>query len=125
MTQPSAVKDFRPRTCCLTGHQVIMPWEEKKILTKLRYQVDILLRRGYLYFGVGGARGFDMLAAEYLLDLRTRYKKQIRIISVLPYPDYRKEWNDRDTVRQGVIMRRSDKVVYAALLHMRRRTRAH
>lgn len=70
MTRPPAAKDFRPKTCCLTGHQDIMPWEEKEIQTKLRYQVDILLQRGYLYFGVGGARGFDMLAAEYLLDLR-------------------------------------------------------
>ena len=35
--------DFRSRTCCFTGYQDIEPWEETKIRTKLRYQVDTLL----------------------------------------------------------------------------------
>ena len=33
--------DLRSQTCCLTGHQDISPWEEPKILTKMRYKVDV------------------------------------------------------------------------------------
>ena len=104
--------DFRSKTCCLTGHQDIAPWEEKKVLNKMWIQVARLLQEGYLYFGVGGARGFDRLAAEYLLDIRDQWKKQIRIISVLPYPGYMKDWDEQDIARQERIIRRSNKVVY-------------
>ena len=31
------ISDFRSKTCCLTGHQDIAPWEERKIQVKLRY----------------------------------------------------------------------------------------
>ncbi len=106
------VADFRGKTCCLTGRQDIAPWEERKIQVKLRYQVELLYERGYLYFGVGGARGFDRLAAEYLLDLRDRWKKQIRVISVLPYQGYMEGWEDQDVARQETIIRKSNKVVY-------------
>ena len=66
--------DLRSQTCCLTGHQDISAWEEPKILTKMRYKVDALVWHDYCFFGVGGARGFDRLAAEYLLNLRDRDK---------------------------------------------------
>ena len=105
--------DIRSRTCCFTGHQDIAPWEEPKVLTRLRYHLRPLLYRGVVYFGVGGARGFDRLAAEYLLNLRDRDKPGIRIISVLPFPEYRADWPEEDVRRQEEILRRSDKVVYA------------
>ena len=112
MPNQPARPDFRPKTCCFTGHQDIAPWEEKKILTKLRYQVDLLIRQGYRYFGVGGARGFDRLAAEYLLDFRNKQNRLIKVISVLPYPGYMEGWNEMDIVRQGRINKSCDKVVY-------------
>ena len=108
-----SMEDFRRYTCCLTGHREIEPWEEQKILTRLRFHLEPLLKKGVRYFGVGGAQGFDMLAAEYLLNLRDRYKqKNIRIISVLPYPGYFADWPAEDIRRQEEIIRRSDKAVY-------------
>ena len=106
--------DLRSQTCCLTGHQDVAPWEEPKILTKLRYKVDALVWHDYRYFGVGGARGFDRLAAEYLLNLRDRDKPRIRIISVLPYPGYMEGWDEEDIARQERILRRCNKVVYVS-----------
>ena len=80
------------QTCCLTGHRKIPPGEERKIMVRAR---NILLRlirdHNVRYFGVGGAVGFDMLAAEYLLNLKAHEEQQIKIISVLPYPAWR-EW---------------------------------
>jgi uncharacterized phage-like protein YoqJ len=103
------------QTCCLTGHRVIPPGEEKKIMVRTR---NILLRlireKNVRFFGVGGAVGFDMLAAEYLLNLKAHHEQQLRIISVLPYPDWREteDWTDDLRRREDQILLASDKVVY-------------
>ena len=79
---------------------------------------NILLRlireHNVRYFGVGGAVGFDMLAAEYLLNLKAHEEQQIKIISVLPYPAWREteDWTDELRRREENILRACDKVVY-------------
>ena len=103
------------QTCCLTGHRIIPPGEEQKILTRTRNIILKLIRENNVrYFGVGGAVGFDMLAAEYLLWLRAHREQQLKIISVLPYPAWREteDWTDALRLREDRILRGSDKVVY-------------
>ena len=103
------------QTCCLTGHRKIPPGEERKIMVRAR---NILLRlirdHNVRYFGVGGAVGFDMLAAEYLLNLKAHEEQQIKIISVLPYPAWREreDWTDELRAREEKILQACDKVVY-------------
>lgn len=53
-----------------------------------------------------------MIVAVYLLDLRDRQGKKIKIISVLPFPEWREKWNEDEIRRQDEIMRRSDKVTF-------------
>ena len=103
------------QTCCLTGHRVIPPGEEQKVRTRMRYILMKLIReKNVRYFGVGGAVGFDMLAAEYLIHLKQHQERQIKIISVLPYPDWREteDWTDQLRLRENWILRNCDKVVY-------------
>ena len=105
------------QTCCLTGHRVIPPGEEEKVRTRMRYILLKLIReKNVRYFGVGGAVGFDMMAAEYLINLRLHKEPQLKIISVLPYPAWREteDWTDVLRHREDNILRLSDKVVYAA-----------
>ena len=103
------------QTCCLTGHRVIPPGEEKKIMVRAQ---NILLRlireKNVRYFGVGGAVGFDMLAAEYLLELKAHRERQIKVISVLPYPAWQEteDWTDALRLREDRILRACDKIVY-------------
>ncbi len=107
------MSDFTSETCCFTGHRNIPPHEEQKILTRVRHLLRPLFSAGVKYFGVGGAVGFDMIVAEYLLDLRDRERMQIRIISVLPFPEWREKWSEPEILRQDRIMERSDKVTFA------------
>ena len=103
------------QTCCLTGHRMIPPGEEQKIMIRAKNILVRLIReQNVRYFGVGGAVGFDMLAAEYLLHLKAHEEQQIRIISVLPYPGWREteEWDDQLRLREDWILRQCDKVVY-------------
>lgn len=67
------------------------------------------MANGVKFFGVGGAVGFDMIVAEYLLDLRDRQGKKIKIISVLPFTDWREKWSEDEIRRQDEIMRRSER----------------
>lgn len=103
------------QTCCITGHRIIPPGEESKIMVRTR---NILLRlireKNVRYFGVGGAVGFDMLATEYLLHLKAHKEHQLKIISVLPYPAWREteDWTDDLRRREDRILRACDKVVY-------------
>ena len=105
----------REQTCCLTGHRVIPPWEEAKIMVRAGNILQKLIReKNVRYFGVGGAVGFDMLAAEYLLDLREHQEHQLKLVSVLPWPGWRDtdDWTDELRWRQEKILRASDKIVY-------------
>lgn len=105
------------QTCCLTGHRIIPPGEERKIMTRAKNILLKLIReKNVRYFGVGGAVGFDMLAAEYLIHLRRHTEQQLRLISVLPYPDWREteDWTEELRRREDLILKESDKVVYAA-----------
>ena len=105
----------REQTCCLTGHRVIPPGEEAKIMVRAGNILQKLIReKNVRYFGVGGAVGFDMLAAEYLLDLREHQEHQLKLVSVLPWPGWRDtdDWTDELREREEKILRASDKVVY-------------
>lgn len=104
--------DFKAQTCCFTGHRNIDPGDEQKIITRVKYIVQDLMAKGVTCFGVGGAIGFDMLVAEYLIDLRDCQGKKISIISVIPWPGWMEQWNDEQKVRQERILKKSDKVVY-------------
>ena len=104
----------RSDTCFFTGHRDIYPGDEGKIRIRLKYHIDPLIRKDVKHFGVGGAIGFDMLAAEYILYLRDDVKKKIKLISVLPYPDYYSEWPEELIEKQKQIIRRSDKIVYTS-----------
>ena len=103
------------QTCCLTGHRIIPPGEEKKIMTRARNILLKLIReKNVRYFGVGGAVGFDMLAAEFLLGLKVHSEHQLKVISVLPYPAWREteDWTDELREREERILRACDKVVW-------------
>lgn len=106
--------DLRSQTCCFTGHRNIGPGDEQKIITRVKYIVQELMTKGVVFFGVGGAVGFDMLVAEYLIDLRDKQGKKIKIISVLPYPGWTEKWTDDQIRRQERIIKKSDKVVFVS-----------
>ena len=103
------------QTACLTGHRIIPPGEEQKIMIRAKNIIRKLIwEKNVRYFGVGGAVGFDMLATEYLIHLRAHGEHQIRIISVLPYPDWREteDWDDQLRLREDWLLRNGDKIVY-------------
>ena len=66
-----------------------------------------------MFYGAGGARGFDSLAAQTVLDMKKEYP-QLRLILVLPCEDQTRGWHSEDIAVYEDIKRRSDKVVYVS-----------
>lgn len=66
---------------------------------------------GYVFFGTGGALGFDTLAAQTVLELKNKYA-HIRLILVLPCLTQTKNWREPDIVEYERIKKKADKVVY-------------
>ncbi|MBQ8249137.1 MAG: DUF1273 family protein [Clostridia bacterium] len=96
-------------TVCFTGHRQIPSGEYETLAARLREVVARLIERGFCYFGVGGALGFDTLAAETVLDFKEKYP-YIKLILVLPCRDQTRYWSDHDKERYEHICSRADKV---------------
>lgn len=114
------------KTCCFTGHRRIPPETYSLLFKRTEEIVEALIKKGYLYFGAGGAMGFDTLAAFVVLKLKKRYPA-VRLILVLPCLSQTRGWSREDIERYKIIKDQADKVVYtskeytAGCMHKRNR----
>lgn len=75
--------------CCFTGHRNL-PESSIPILRKrLQFCIENYIRDGGKYFACSGAFGFDLLAAEEVLEAKRKYP-QVQMVLLLPYPGYTK-----------------------------------
>lgn len=86
--------DLRQRTCCFTGHRVIPEKDLPGILKRTEQAVRQLIEHGVVFFGVGGAIGYDTEAAKLLFRLRATDYPQIKVILVYPFDGFTSRWND-------------------------------
>ncbi len=105
---------MREKTCCFTGHRHIPPKEVDGIRERLEATIKMLYKGGVVYYGAGGALGFDTLAAEAVLRLRDNGFPNLRLILVLPCRDQTRGWNTENVARYEEIKRRADKAVYTS-----------
>lgn len=106
-------ENFKEKTCCFTGHRVIPTRALPRLVEELKQTLRRLIGEGVRYFGVGGALGFDTLAAGTVLRLKGEYP-DVRLILVLPCRDQTRGWKAADARRYRDILSRADKVVYTA-----------
>lgn len=103
----------REKTACFTGHRELSLFQIPFIKRKLKKALEELIENGYLYFGAGGALGFDTLAAQAVLELRKKYS-QIKLILVLPCKTQADRWPEADKEEYESIKNQADKVVYTS-----------
>ena len=104
---------MKNQTCCFTGHRKIPLDQLESVTQRLRDAVIASIKDGYLYFGAGGALGFDTLAAQTVLNLKKDYP-QIKLILVLPCKTQARGWKQEDIEEYNRIMKAADKVVYTS-----------
>lgn len=101
----------KKQICCFSGHRII----PKEILPQIKMAVERavieLISQGVVFFGNGGALGFDQLAAETVLRLKEDYP-HIRLIMVLPcLPEQQSlKWSAEQKQRYFRILEQADKV---------------
>ncbi len=104
---------MRLKTCCFSGHRHLPKNQKNEILAKLEKATISLIHSGYLYFGTGGALGFDTLCAKTILRLRQNYPR-IKLILVLPCVSQADLWPAADRAVYRGIMEMANKVVYTS-----------
>ena len=107
------MEEMKGRTCCFTGHRDLPVQRQKELAAKLEDTIISLIDRGIRFYGAGGARGYDTLAAQTVLRLKERYP-HIRLILVLPCLTQTKGWPAADVKEYERIKALADKVVYTS-----------
>ena len=62
---------------------------------------------------VGGALGFDYVAALTLANLKNTLP-ELRLVLALPCPDYDSKWSERDKALYRQVFLRADEIVYVS-----------
>ena len=103
---------MRAQTCCFTGHRNITD-SFGIIKRKLKKTIIGLIEKGVIFYGSGGALGFDTIAALAVLELKKTYP-QIKLIMVLPCHEQEEKWSEKDKKTYHQVLQKADKVVYVS-----------
>lgn len=106
--------DLRQRTCCFTGHRIIPEKDLPGILEETKNVVRRLIEHGVMFFGVGGAIGYDTEAAKLLFRLKTAGYPQIKVILVYPFEGFTSRWSNAQQIEYARLLPQYDKVVCVA-----------
>lgn len=101
--------DIKDKTCCFTGHRDISPYEYDLVFDKVKDEITRLVEKGVIYFGTGGALGFDTIAAQAVLVVK-KVHPEVKLILVLPCENQTKYWKQRDIDVYNDIKANADKV---------------
>ncbi len=97
-------------TCCFTGHRCLPSGVILPLRSAVKDAIRHLLLQGVVYYGVGGAIGFDTLAAEALFELREEFP-QLRVILVYPFAGFFSWWSIAEQERYQTLLPLYDKTV--------------
>ncbi|MDO4362887.1 MAG: SLOG family protein [Clostridia bacterium] len=101
--------NIKDKTCCFTGHRDISPYEYDLVFKNVKDEITHLVDKGVIYFGTGGALGFDTIAAQAVLEVR-EVRPEIKLILVLPCENQTKYWKQQDIDVYNDIKANADKV---------------
>lgn len=99
--------------CCFTGHRHIEASEFPIIGQRLKDTMRKLIKQGVVFYGCGGAIGFDMLAGFVTLELKKECPA-VKLIMVLPCRNQDNKWLLRDKANYRKLLAAADKIVYVS-----------
>ena len=97
--------------CCFTGHRSISEEKQARLREILGVAVRELYARGCRTFLSGGAVGFDLLAAEVVLELRKLYT-DVRLVMALPCKNQHEKWAAAQKIRYEEILDAADERIF-------------
>lgn len=109
---------IKEKTACFTGHRpekinAVLGYDSpalNMLKSMLYYQVQLAIEEGYEYFISGVARGVDLWAAGYVLDLKKKYP-YIKLICAQPFKDHSERFKGKDLWDLSTVLSKADEVV--------------
>lgn len=97
---------IKENTCAFTGHREL---EKNFDCAQLKARIEEYIRQGYDTFLSGMAVGFDMLAAQTVLDLKDKYPS-IRLIACIPCKQQSRYYSAEEKLRYEKILSFCDQI---------------
>ena len=101
---------IREQTCCFTGHRRLPEVGRGMIESKAALIIRDLYSKGVRFFRVGGALGFDTVAAQLLFKLRTSELTDIKISLLYPFDGFTASWTDKQNALYAELLPQYDEV---------------
>lgn len=110
---------IKEKTACNTGHRPKgLPWGYDETKSScLRFKADLkqlyigAIKYGLKTFLTGMAEGFDMIAAETIIELKKTFP-EVKLIAVIPCKDQEKNWRPSQQERYwNIIAQCDDKII--------------
>lgn len=98
------------KAAAFTGHRFIRHNDKRRLRDSLEKAITACHQSGIRHFLCGMAVGFDMLAAETLLAMKTGYP-DIRMTAVIPFRNQPCKFSSADKERYRSILGKADKAV--------------
>ena len=101
-------------TCCFTGHRElpnVHSAEYEALLSALEAAVRDVISEGCRRFIVGGAKGFDLLAGEWILTCK-KVDPSISLAVYVPHRGQERAYAPADMLRYQTLLNQADAVLY-------------
>ena len=101
------------RACSFTGHRSIAPSHRDRIIPLTQRAIEYAYSEGCRDFYVGGALGFDTLAAREVIRFRM-FHPDARLILLLPCMNQDERWSGSQRSAYEHILSSADEISYIA-----------
>lgn len=104
---------MKNKTCCFTGHRRLPKDRIEEIKKRLNAELERLILKGVTEFMLGGALGFDQMAASLVLD-KKRMGIKVRLVFVLPCRNQAEFWTEKQKSAYYLLLDEADEVIYVS-----------
>ena len=100
-------------SCSFTGHRKVSSRHEKKLFELLLRGIEYAYSCGCRKFFVGGALGFDTMAAKCVIQKRMEHS-DIQLIILIPCINQSDGWSDKEKNMYDYILSSANEVIYVS-----------
>ena len=100
----------KAKSVAFTGHRRIPSEKHNALRDAVKTKVKLLYAMGITDYYCGMAIGFDLLAAEVVLSLKTTLPK-LRLVAVVPYRGQSDAWSRIEQERHAAVLAKADEVI--------------
>ena len=95
--------------CCFTGHRSIDKNDEMMIVQELEKAIETEIVGGVLDFYNGAAYGFDLMAAQVVLQMKNKYEN-IKLHLIIPNEKQSAKWDEEQIRIYDFVKNNADSV---------------